>query len=87
MAPSDWLKMQSYDRMGSYPYCYSKTTFITYRIRPNYRPCPHNSPPDFLLYITTLSPLNDLFPDFLLYFPYYRPLDDLLALLIGNKFT
>ena len=46
----------------------------TYRIRPNYRPCPHNPPPDFLLYIFTYHrPLDDLFHDFLLYFHLLSP--------------
>ena len=29
--------------------------YIVYRIQPNYRPCPHNPPPDFLLYFHLLS--------------------------------
>ena len=30
------------------------------RIRPNYRPCPYNRPPDFLLFFTYYLPLDDL---------------------------
>ena len=43
-----------------------------YRIRPNYRPCPHNHPPPpprlFYFIFTYYRPLDDLFSDFLLYF-------------------
>ena len=41
---------------------------LKYRIRPNYRPCPHNPPP-----LTYYRPLDDLFPDFLLYFHLLSP--------------
>ena len=59
-----------------------------YRIRPNYRPCPHiPPPPDFLFIFTHYHPFDDLFPDFFLFFTYYRPLDNLLALVVENKFT
>ena len=45
-----------------------------YRIRPNYRPCPHNRPPDFLNFIFTYYHiLDDLCPDFLLYFHLLSP--------------
>ena len=48
------------------------TTFnvssFTYRIRPNYRPCPHNRPLTFYFIFTYYRTLDDLFPDFLLYF-------------------
>ena len=38
-----------------------------YRIRPNYRPCPHNHPlPTFYFIFTYYRQLDDLFPDFLL---------------------
>ena len=43
--------------------------FFKYRIRPNYRPCPHNRPPlTFYFIFTYYCPLDYLFPDFLLYF-------------------
>ena len=44
-----------------------------YRIRPNYRPCPHNRPPSTFYFIFTYRPLDDLFPDFLLYFHLLSP--------------
>ena len=46
-----------------------------YRIRPNYRPCPHNRPPPLTFYFifTYNRPLDDLFPDFLLYFHLLSP--------------
>ena len=33
-----------------------ENAFSKYRIPPNYHPCPHNPPPDFLLYFYLLSP-------------------------------
>ena len=61
----------------------------TYRIRPNYHPCPHNRlhPLTFYFIFTYYRPLDDLFPDFYLIFMYYRPLDNLLTLVVENKFT
>ena len=45
-----------------------------YRIQPNYRPCPHNCPPDFFYFIFTYyHRLDDLCPDFLLYFQLLSP--------------
>ena len=48
-------------------------TFKSYRIRPYYRPCPHNRPPDFYFIFTYHGPLDDLFPDVLLYFHLLSP--------------
>ena len=46
----------------------------SYRIRPNYRPCPHNRPPmTFYFIFTYYRPLDDLFPDVLLYFHLLSP--------------
>ena len=60
----------------------------SYRIRPNYSPCPHNRPLlTFYSIFTYYRLLDDLFPDFLLYFTYYRPLDEFWALVVENKFT
>ena len=60
---------------------------MTYRIRPNYRPCPYNRPPlTFYFIFTYYCPLDDLFLTFYFIFTYYRPLDDLLALVVENKF-
>ena len=46
---------------------YQLTHSCAYRIRPNYRPCPHNRPsPTFYFIFTYYRPLDNLFPDFLL---------------------
>ena len=59
-----------------------------YRIRPNYRPCPHYPPPDFFtLFSLIIADLTIFFLTVYLIFTYYRPLDDLLALVKDNKFT
>ena len=59
-----------------------------YRIRPNYRPCPHNRPPWlFTLFSLIIAHLTIFFLTFYLIFTYYRLLNDLLALVEENKFT
>ena len=61
-----------------------------YRIRPNYRPCPHNRPPPpprlFTIFSLIIAHLIIFFLTFYFIFTYYRPLDDLLALVVENKF-
>ena len=59
-----------------------------YRIRPNYRPCPHNRPPPrlFTIFSLIIAHLIIFFLTFYFIFTYHRPLDDLLALVAENKF-
>ena len=59
-----------------------------YRIRPNYRPCPHNHHPWlFTLFSLITAHLTIFFLTFYFIFTSYCPLDDLLARVVENKFT
>ena len=61
---------------------------VVYRIRPYYRPCPHNRPLTFCtLFSLIITDLTIFVLTFYFIFTYYRPLDDLLALVVENKFT